>query len=61
MSIQSVLRSYETALDGNAIDSVLDRYGGAPVFMPQHAPAVVGRAAVRTGYEQVFATNQPRA
>ncbi|ULU24354.1 YybH family protein [Dyella terrae] len=26
-----------------------------PVFMPQHAPALVGRTAVRAGYEQVFA------
>jgi ketosteroid isomerase-like protein len=26
------------------------------VFMPQHAPALVGRDAVRAGYEQVFAT-----
>jgi uncharacterized protein (TIGR02246 family) len=56
MSIQSVLRSYEAALDANAIDTILDLYGSEPVFMPQHAPALVGRDAVRAGYEQVFAT-----
>jgi len=56
MSIQSVLRSYEAALNGNAIDTILDLYGSEPVFMPQHAPALVGRGAVRAGYEQVFAT-----
>jgi uncharacterized protein (TIGR02246 family) len=56
MSIQTILRSYETALNSNAIDTILDLYGSEPVFMPQHAPALVGRAAVRAGYEQVFAT-----
>jgi len=56
MSIQSVLRSYETALNANDIDTILDLYGSEPVFMPQHAPALVGRAAVWAGYEQVFAT-----
>jgi len=56
MSIQSVLRSYEAALNANAIDTILDLYGSDPVFMPQHAPALVGRDAVRAGYEQVFAT-----
>lgn len=56
MSIQSVLQSYETALNTNAIDTILNLYGSEPVFMPQHAPALVGRAAVRAGYEQVFDT-----
>ena len=56
MSIQSILQSYETALNTNAIETILELYGSEPVFMPQHAPALVGRAAVRAGYEQVFAT-----
>lgn len=56
MSIQSVLKSYETALNRNDIDAILGLYGSDPVFMPQHAPALVGRAAVRAGYEQVFAS-----
>jgi uncharacterized protein (TIGR02246 family) len=56
MSIQSVLRSYETALNANDIDTILGLYSAEPVFMPQHAPALVGRDAVRAGYEQVFAT-----
>lgn len=55
-SIESILRSYESALNSNAVDTILDLYGSEPVFMPQHAPALVGRAAVRAGYEQVFAT-----
>ncbi len=56
MSIQSVLRSYETALNANDIDTILSLYGGEPVFMPQHARALVGRGAVRAGYEHMFAT-----
>lgn len=56
MSIQSVLKSYETALNANDVETILTLYGSAPVFMPQHAPALVGRDAVRAGYEQVFAT-----
>lgn len=56
MSIESILRSYEAALNANATHTILDLYGSEPVFMPQHAPALVGRAAVRAGYEQVFAT-----
>jgi uncharacterized protein (TIGR02246 family) len=56
MTIQTVLQRYETALNNNDIDTILGLYGANPVFMPQHAPALVGRAAVRAGYEQVFAT-----
>ncbi|MEG6992009.1 nuclear transport factor 2 family protein [Pseudomonas aeruginosa] len=56
MTIQSILQSYETALNANDIDAILDLYGEAPVFMPQHAPALVGREVVRAGYQQVFAS-----
>lgn len=34
----------------------MELYGREPVFMPQHAPAMVGREAVRAAYDQVFAT-----
>ena len=50
MSIQPILPSCENALDANE-----------PVFMPQHAPALVGRDAVRADHQPVFATKQPRA
>ena len=56
MSVQSVLQSYEAALNSSDTDTILSLYGREPVFMPQHAPALVGRDAVRAGYEQVFAT-----
>jgi uncharacterized protein (TIGR02246 family) len=55
MSVESVLRTYETALNGNDIDTILGLYSADPVFMPEYAPALVGRDAVRAGYAQVFA------
>lgn len=58
MSIELQLKAYEKALNTNDIDTILGLYGQAPVFMPQHAPALVGRDAVRAGYRQVFDTIQ---
>lgn len=55
-TIQSVLKSYETALNSNDIETIVGLFGSEPVFMPQHAPALIGREAVRAGYEQVFNT-----
>ena len=56
MSVESQIKAYEKALNSNDIESILNLYGQAPVFMPQHAPALVGREAVRAGYGQVFET-----
>jgi uncharacterized protein (TIGR02246 family) len=56
MSVESQIKTYEKALNSNDIESILSLYGQAPVFMPQHAPALVGREAVRAGYRQVFET-----
>ena len=55
-NIKTILKTYETALNGNDIETILGLYGDTPVFMPQHAPALVGRDAVRAGYARVFAT-----
>lgn len=55
-AIREVIHTYETALNANAIDDILGLYGSEPVFMPQNAPALVGREAVRAGYQQVFET-----
>ena len=56
MNIETLIRRYETALNANDIDAILNLYGQEPVFMPQHAPALLGRDAVRAGYAHVFAT-----
>jgi ketosteroid isomerase-like protein len=56
MSIEQVIRAYEIALNANDPDTILGLYGADPVFMPQGAPALVGLAAVRAGYDHVFNT-----
>lgn len=55
-TIQSLLNRYESALNESDTEAILSLYGSEPVFMPQHAPALIGRDAVRAGYENVFAT-----
>ncbi len=57
-SIRDTIQKYETALNASALEEILGLYGSDPVFMPQHAPALVGRDAVRAGYQQVFQTIQ---
>ncbi|MGE3177346.1 MAG: nuclear transport factor 2 family protein [Vicinamibacterales bacterium] len=54
--IETILKTYETALNGNDIETILGLYGDSPIFMPQHAAALVGRDAVRAGYAHVFST-----
>lgn len=54
MNIETLLHDYETALNSNDIETILSLYSSEPVFMPQHAPAMVGRSAVRAAYQNVF-------
>jgi len=54
--IENLISRYETALNGNDINGVLGVYGKKPVFMPQHAPAQVGRDAIKQAYVNVFNT-----
>ena len=54
-AVASVLKEYETALNGSDTEAALKLYAPDGVFMPQHSPASVGTAAVRKAYETVFA------
>lgn len=54
--IQGVIAKYESALNASKANDVLKLYGKNPTFMPQHAPAQVGRAAVKQAYDNVFNT-----
>jgi len=56
MTIEELIKTYEIALNANDLERILALYGSEPVFMPQHAPALVGRDAVRAGYKHVFET-----
>ena len=50
------MKAYQTALNASDADAVMKLYGANPIFMPQNAPAMVGRDAVREAYDQVFKT-----
>ncbi|MGH2416588.1 MAG: YybH family protein [Microcystaceae cyanobacterium] len=56
--IQQVMQEYEQALNASDANAVLALYSREPIFMPQFAPAQVGRDAVRGTYEQIFQTIQ---
>lgn len=52
--IQQVLQQYEQHLNAGNSGEIMKLYGEAPVFMPQHAPAQVGRNEVQNAYDGVF-------
>ena len=52
--IHDLISQYETALNASNVNAALELYGKEPTFMPQYAPAQVGRAAVKQAYENVF-------
>lgn len=56
MTIETLIKNYAEALNANDINTILNLYGKEPVFMPQHAPALIGREEVRAGYQYVFST-----
>lgn len=53
--IGHLIQRYETALNNSDTARILELYSSRPTFMPQHAPAQVGREAVQQAYQQVFA------
>jgi len=53
-AVVDTIKSYEKALNGNDIKTILSLYDIKPTFMPQNAPAQIGRDAVKTAYENVF-------
>jgi ketosteroid isomerase-like protein len=54
--IVGVITEYEAALNSSSTDSVMKLYGKNPTFMPQRAPAQVGRDAVKHAYDNVFSS-----
>ena len=54
-AVASILKDYETALNGSDTEGALGLYTPDVVFMPQHSVASVGTQAVRRAYEAVFA------
>lgn len=54
-AIEQIINRYEAHLNESDAQSIMRLYGKDPVFMPQHSPAQVGRAAVKKAYDSVFA------
>lgn len=52
--IETVLSTYETALNASDADTVMTLYADDGVFMPQHSAPNVGKEAVRAVYDGVF-------
>lgn len=55
-AIELVIRHYERALTNAQVDAVMQLYSRDPVFMPEFAPAAVGRKAVEEAYVWLFDT-----
>ena len=52
--IETVLSTYEKALNASDADTVMTLYADDGVFMPQHSAPSVGKSAVRAAYDGVF-------
>ncbi len=52
--IETVLSTYEKALNASDADTVITLYADDGVFMPQHSAPNVGKEAVRAVYDSVF-------
>ena len=52
--IETVLATYEKALNASDADAVMTLYADDGVFMPQHSLPNVGKKAVRVAYDNVF-------
>ena len=53
-NIDSVLATYERALNASDADTVMTLYADDGVFMAQHSAPNVGREAIRRAYDGVF-------
>lgn len=53
-AVKTLIAEYETALNASETSQVMKLYSSQPTFMPQHAPAQVGRDAVKQAYDGVF-------
>lgn len=54
MTIENVISTYEKALNASDTEAILKLYSESSIFMPQHAPAQVGKSNIRSAYENVF-------
>lgn len=53
-SIETLLKSYESALNAGNTNASMDLFGTEPVLMIQNSPATTGRDAVQRQIEQTY-------
>ena len=53
-AVASILKHYQTALNGSDTQAVLKLYTPDGVFMPQHSPSSVGTACVSEPFKAVW-------
>jgi uncharacterized protein (TIGR02246 family) len=54
--IINLLKAYEKALNTSDTQAAMALYGSDPIFMPEFSVALIGRDAVKAGYDKVFQT-----
>jgi len=54
--IESVLLSYETALNASDTDTVMTVFASDGVFMAPNSPSVIGADSIRAAYAGIFQT-----
>lgn len=52
--IEKTIKEYEVSLNAGNTDAIMKLYAKNPIFMLQHAPAQIGREAVKNAYNNVF-------
>lgn len=57
-AIESLLLSYQNALNESNVAKVLTLYAADGVFMPTNAPTAIGLEQIKTAYEFVFSQIQ---
>jgi uncharacterized protein (TIGR02246 family) len=54
--IINLLKAYEKALNTSDTQAAMALYGSDPIFIPEFSTALIGRDAVKAGYDKVFDT-----
>jgi uncharacterized protein (TIGR02246 family) len=54
--IESVLQTYETALNASDIDTVMTVFASDGVFMAPNSPSMIGADSIRAAYAGIFQT-----
>lgn len=54
MTIKNAISTYQKALNASDTKAIMELYGESSIFMPQHAPAQIGKDNIKAAYDNVF-------